>query len=358
MNLYIHIPFCRSKCAYCAFLSHCDISKENEYVKAVCREILDSELQVQESISTIYFGGGTPSLLAPENITKIITTIKKTAPLTADCEVTLECNPENIEEKKLTAWKAAGVNRISIGVQTLNDVARKLIGRSLTAAEVLARFEIAQKYFDNVGIDLICGLPNDDIITTLQAMGSKLLTLDHISLYDLETDNDSQIARDSAKFPLADENTRAEMLLSAWKKLVELGFEQYEISNFARKAKYCRHNLDFWKGHDYLGFGLGATSKIGSQIITNVTNFESYLSGTGAPATETLSKTELVNLRLITAIRLDRPFDEAMREASILSLPPVLFEHCLVSDYQLTSRGKLLYNQVVKEILEYEQTPE
>jgi len=353
MNIYIHIPFCHSKCAYCAFLSHCDITKEDEYVKVLCKEIEDYKLKIEDSVKTIYFGGGTPSLIKPENITKIIETLESKAKFAKVVEITLECNPEDITEEKLRKWKDAGINRLSIGIQTFDDNVRKTVGRTLATNEAIQRVELAQRYFKNVGIDLISGLPGESS-SSLEKHKLFLKTLSHVSLYDLETDNDSAIGKHPESFDLPKENIGAEMLVSAWDLLTKLGFEQYEISNFARDGKYCRHNLDFWQGKDYIGFGLGAASRKGSRIITNTSDFEDYLSGNYTRNEEILSPLELKRFCLLSAVRLNQPFKKQLLAVNgNANLLDELFELELVTnDYILTRKGKLMYNQVVNKLLQ------
>ncbi len=374
MNYYIHIPFCHSKCAYCAFLSHCDQSKEDEYVTALCNEIAKSPHLSSRATSrdlgkispfvslsrndspkdTIYFGGGTPSLIEASNIKKMIQTLRTRTKFTKDTEVTLESNPEDITEAKLAAWKQTGVNRLSIGIQSLNDTTRKAINRSLLASEALQKVVLAKKYFDNVGVDLISGLPHETMTTQLDTLRKlAALGVNHISLYDLETDNTSAIGKHPERFALPAEDTATTMLLSAWKLLTELGFEQYEISNFTRKQEYCRHNLDFWHGKDYLGFGLGATSRQKNVISTNTDNFVSYLQGDPKPSRTILSENEQYRLKLLATMRLNASFRQAlMQYKGNVTIPSELLSAKLVTrEYRLTLAGKLVYNQVVNRFI-------
>ncbi len=370
MNIYIHIPFCHSKCAYCAFLSHCDVRKEDEYVDALCKEIKTrlseyfpreqsepgsiSRLRSNNRVETIYFGGGTPSLLKKYNISKIIQTLNSSAFFGKDIEITLECNPEDISKANLISWKKSGVNRLSIGVQTLNDDARGIVGRELTSKETLNRIVSTQKYFTNIGIDLISGLPGESTESLLGGIEIiSNLGIDHISFYDLEINQGSQFSKTPQRFVLLVEDTRADMLTAGWHKLSNLGYKQYEISNFTRNKHYCRHNLDFWDGKDYLGFGLGATSRIGNQIITNTTDFELYLKGKISNHTETLSAYELNRMNLISAMRLSTSFKTKCRKfLGSKSLSQDLIDaKYITSDYRLTATGKLVYNLVVNRLI-------
>ncbi len=354
MNIYIHIPFCHSKCAYCAFLSHCDLDKEDEYVAALCREIEHYTFNTDNLVNTLYFGGGTPSLLSPRNVRRIIETFKRRTSFTDNFEITLESNPEDITDKKLVAWKESGITRVSIGVQSLNDTTRVSVNRALTAAAVLERVALTKKHFENVGVDLISGLPHETKTSLLGAINQLTrMGINHISLYDLETDNSSAIGMRPEKFPLPCDDKATEMLTSAWELLVRLGYEQYEISNFARNQQYCRHNLDFWEGKDYLGFGLGATSRVGNTVSTNARTFEKYLTGGPLAAKVTLSTSEINRLNLLAAMRLDKPFKTELQTYNPCEIiPDELLVAGLVSPgYKLTPAGRLVYNQVVNRLL-------
>lgn len=354
MNIYIHIPFCHSKCAYCAFLSHCDITKEDEYIEAVCREIEKRKNDFENPVETIYFGGGTPSIIKTESVAKILRTIAKIVDFDKKIEITLEANPEDITKEKLTAWKAAGVNRLSIGVQSLNDDVRDVIHRRLSSSETLDRVALAQKYFKNIGIDLISGLPGDDaesLIATLKEIID--LVPNHISLYDLETDNDSEIKKNINKFVLPDEDENIKMLLSGWKLLEERGYKQYEISNFAKSKAFCKHNLDFWQGHDYLGFGLGATSKIGRLITTNTCDFAAYLQSTDSMTSESITFQAEANLRLLTAMRLGQSFKEELLAATGSTEVPmdIATNRLIRKDFTLTKKGNLVLDSLYERLL-------
>ena len=349
MNIYIHIPFCHSKCAYCAFLSHCDQSKEDLYIEAVCKEINQRKLEISEPITTIYFGGGTPSLIKPSNLKKILEMLKDITTISKNYEITLETNPEDINKAKLMAWEKIGINRISIGVQSLNDTTRKIIKRKLTAEEVVSTIILTKNYFQNISIDLISGLP-DETTTALMETLEIITKLDvcHISLYDLEINNDSLIGKNPNQYRLPKEDLSISMLTSAWESLKKFGYEQYEISNFAKPNKFCRHNQDFWDGKDYLGFGLGASSKKDRQIMTNCTNFDNYLNNKNHQTIENLTYTEDCNMKLFTSLRLNKPFKESLLLATKSEvIKNDLIKNELVTDnYTLTTKGKLLHNQI------------
>ncbi|MEI6266781.1 MAG: radical SAM family heme chaperone HemW [bacterium] len=370
MNIYIHIPFCHSKCAYCAFLSHCDVQKEDEYVDALCEEIktrlseyfsreqgdLGSSYRLRSNnrVETVYFGGGTPSLLKKCNISKIIQTLNSCVVFGKDIEITLECNPEDITKANLISWKESGVNRLSIGVQTLNNDARSIVGRELTSNETINRIVLTQKYFTNIGIDIISGLPGESTESLLGGIEIiSNLGIDHISFYDLEINQGSQLSKTPQKFTLLVEDTRADMLIAGWQKLSNLGYKQYEISNFTSNKHNCRHNLDFWKGRDYHGFGLGATSRLGNQILTNTTDFELYLLGNMSERADTLSAYEINRMNLLSAMRLLTTFKKEYRKLlGSKALPQDLIDaKYITTDFRLTPAGKLVYNLIVNRLV-------
>jgi oxygen-independent coproporphyrinogen-3 oxidase len=361
MNAYVHIPFCRSRCAYCGFLSHFDTAFQNKYILALLAEISKKRTKLKnEKLSTIFFGGGTPSYISPKSIELIIDKLKDRFSFNEDIEISLETNPEDISDSKLKDWKSAGINRISIGVQSFNNQVRKKMGRKLTSFEVLDKIRLTQKYFSNIGIDLISGLPEEDIISFCNGIKSvSKLGVSHISLYDFEIASGSKIARNPEKYKLKTEEEKEEFLRKSWNLLNDLGFRQYEISNFCKNDKFCKHNLDFWQGDDYIGFGLGAVSRIGESIITNTKDFNKYLEGDLESFVEKLDEIESAKLNLILALRIDLSASSAIiayEEAVNKSLEGKLLELSKSGLYdliynKLTRKGKLLHDSVIEFLL-------
>jgi len=280
LGIYIHIPFCASKCAYCNFysLAGCEhlIPK---YHEAILRHIKESAPQLGGYLTdTVYFGGGTPSYFGADRIIEIFEALKKYGNVLMDSEVTVEANPDSISYSDMVLMRKAGINRLSIGVQSANDGILKSLGRRHTFAEAEKTVADAKKAgFDNISIDLIFGLPSqskEDWADTL----SRAIALkpSHFSCYGLKIEKNTPLYmfKDSPFIP--DDDAQADMYLFAVDTLSRAGYYQYEISNFAQKDKQSRHNLKYWQAHEYMGFGAAAHSYIGSQRYSYISNIEKY----------------------------------------------------------------------------------
>lgn len=360
MNIYIHIPFCRSKCAYCAFLSMTDMSFKNEYIAKLLDEIESRKSEFSShKVETIYFGGGTPSLIESEKLIQIISRIKNISKLSNEIEITLEANPEDITESRLKEWQNIGVNRISIGIQSLNEGVRETIGRRLNVNEVVERVQLTKKYFDNIGVDLIAGLPGDNVVEFIKNIELlKLLNIHHFSIYDLEFSEGSQICLHPEKFSLLNEKDREDFLLRVWDRIKVLDFEQYEISNFSDNFVYSRHNYDFWKGEDYLGFGLGASSLNNNILRTNTSDFKKYLAQEYVSEIEEITEINKIKLDLMLNLRLNISAKENLKKYQKISktnntiiLKDLIKDGFVTKDYLLTQKGKLFYNSVIDKII-------
>lgn len=254
-GLYIHVPFCKRKCVYCDFFSAADLSLTEAYVQAVIRNIKSA----RGVYDTVYFGGGTPSLLTAKQISDILSA----ADITDGAEISMECNPESTNLNYLCEIKSAGVNRVSFGVQTLDNGELAVLGRLHTAEEAEQAVLDAEKAsFTNVSADLmlaVAGQSSQSLENTLDRLLK--LPLTHISAYMLKVEDGTPLARDGTllqKIPGEDET--ADMYLTAVKRLAEAGFEQYEISNFSKNGFECRHNLKYWRCGEYFGVGPSAHS--------------------------------------------------------------------------------------------------
>ena len=272
-SVYIHIPFCRQKCRYCSFVSFPDFAKKDEYLKTLTKNIL-SEYR-GELIKTLYFGGGTPSLLSCNEIASIIGLFN----LTPDAEVTLEINPETVDEKYLSNLKNTRVNRLSIGAQTFNNKILEIIGRKHKAEDVLKTVKTAQKLgFDNISLDFIYGLPEQTLNSFAEDLQKAAgLGIQHISLYGLKIDEGCYFYKNPPK-NIADEDLQADMYLKAIEVLEKNGFEHYEISNFARDGKFSRHNVNYWECGEYYGFGVSAHGYVNGVRYSNTKNLRDYIS--------------------------------------------------------------------------------
>lgn len=267
ISLYFHYPFCLSKCPYCDFNSHVRAiidhdTFENAYLKQIYHF---SQKLPNRKVKTIFFGGGTPSLMQSSLVEKIINQVQKSWKVDNDCEITLECNPTSFEKEKFSNFKQAGVNRVSIGVQSLDDNELKFLGRQHCAKEAISALEEATKIFCNYSFDLIYALPNQTL-KNWQKQLSKALDFDsnHLSLYQLTIEKGTKFYKDfqDKKFQLPNSDLAADFYEMTVNITKNKGLDNYEISNFAKKGFESKHNINYWKGGDYLGIGAGAHSRI------------------------------------------------------------------------------------------------
>lgn len=284
IGIYIHIPFCKSKCLYCDFFSVADGKKfEKKYVEALRNEII-KRISVNKNgyhVNTIYIGGGTPSYIDEKNIYEILETIKNCCEIDENVEITIEANPGTVSQEKMEAYKKMGINRLSIGLQEKNDKLLKEIGRIHTNAEYLKTIEYANKAgLNNINTDIIIGLPNQtiyDVENTLNQLIS--LNLTHISIYSLIVEEGTKLEKliDNGTLKLPDEEMERYMYWFAKRKLEENGYIHYEISNFSKIDYRSRHNVDCWNQKEYLGFGAGASSYNGIARYKNIEDLEKYI---------------------------------------------------------------------------------
>lgn len=289
LGLYIHIPFCVKKCAYCDFLSWKGSDEEREaYVQALEKEISSySEFAKDYRVSTVFFGGGTPSVLEGEQTERILKKIRDTFRVEKDAEITLEMNPGTAQKEKLLLYRELGINRLSIGLQSVKNENLKLLGRIHTYGDFLDSYRMAREAgFDNISADLISSLPGQ----TLEEWKEELeilqeTPLEHISVYQLIIEKGTEFYEKYGEHEelLPDEETSREIYLWTGKYLKEHGFEQYEISNYARPSRKSRHNLRYWERKDYLGLGLGAASMVHYIRMSNTRDWEKYIEGSQNP---------------------------------------------------------------------------
>ena len=274
-GIYIHIPFCVRKCAYCDFLSApADEKTQAEYVKALQTEIYQTAKLLSENpytVDTVFFGGGTPSILAPGHVKALADTLRESFPFAENAEITIECNPGTLDEEKAAVYRQAGINRISFGLQSANNRELKMLGRIHTMEEFVKSYETARAAgFDNINIDLMSALPGQTFESFLHTLDTVLaLKPEHISMYSLILEEGTALYEHLDRYPaLPDEDTEREMYDTACLRLADNGYHQYEISNFAKEGKACRHNLSYWERKNYLGFGTGAASLLCEQRYT------------------------------------------------------------------------------------------
>ena len=264
LGLYLHVTFCVQKCRYCDFYSGASSEEEREaYVNALIAHLKHESAFAQDfSVDTVYFGGGTPSLLTPAQFSAILDTVRGHFDLAPDAEITAECNPVTAVDGLLSGMRTAGVNRLSIGLQSANDAELALLGRPHDLAAFLSTFAAARDAgFDNVSVDLMFGIPDQ----TLSSLEKSLLTVcdlfpEHLSVYGLRIEEGTPFWRMRDTLALPDEEGEAEMAERIASVLTDRGFEHYEVSNFAKPGRRSRHNMRYWLGADYLGFGPAAHS--------------------------------------------------------------------------------------------------
>lgn len=292
MQLYIHIPFCVKKCQYCDFLSFsADESMQNAYVEALLREIAYYGTRCREyMVTTVYIGGGTPSWLKEESIAAIMAAVKRAFSVAFDAEISIECNPGTVTDHKFAVYRNAGINRISIGLQSANEEELKLLGRIHTYDQFLKTYELARKNgFDNINIDLMNSLPGqttESFCHTLQQVIR--LKPEHISAYSLIIEKGTpfydlykfdavkqQAGMKTIALPTEDEVYQMTKLTE--QLLKDAGYVHYEISNFAMKGYECQHNIGYWQRENYLGLGLGAASLMENIRYSNVRELYTYL---------------------------------------------------------------------------------
>ncbi len=292
MELYIHVPFCIKKCAYCDFLSAPAGEEERQrYVETMIKEIQGYRKKYQEyCVTTIFVGGGTPSVLSGEQIKEVFNALRASFVIDTQAEITIEVNPGTVTEEKVEAWMQAGVNRISIGLQSVNDEELQMLGRMHTYKDFLNTYHLLRdKGFNNLNIDLISAIPGQ----TLESWKKTLSTVaelepEHISAYSLIVEEGTPFYTiygeggadgnlESVVQPLPDEETERFIYEETEMILQKYGYDRYEISNYAKPGYACRHNEGYWRRVNYLGVGLGASSLIENQRFRNFSTYDAYM---------------------------------------------------------------------------------
>ena len=291
LGLYVHIPFCVKKCGYCDFLSWCGTSEEKEtYVQALLKEIESyREFARGYRVSTVFVGGGTPSVLEAGQMEGVLGNIQEVFELEKKPEITLEMNPGTVTEEKLQCYKENGVNRLSIGLQSVKNEKLEVLGRIHSYEEFLESYELARKAgFTNISVDLISSIPGQKLEEWKEELAAlSALSPEHISVYQLIIEAETPFYEKYAEPEelLPDEEESREIYLWTGSFLKEQGYEQYEISNYAKPGKESRHNLKYWERGDYLGLGLGAASMVRNIRMSNTKDMKTYLERCGQPKT-------------------------------------------------------------------------
>ena len=279
IGLYVHIPFCKRKCNYCDFCSFAsDDAERSRYVDALVADI-ESYRGAGVALNSIFFGGGTPSLLSTDEFTKIYEAIKRTFNISPDSEFTIEINPATIAPEKLAAYKASGVNRISIGLQSVRENELKILGRIHTYADFLNTYKLCRDAgFDNINVDLMYAFPEQTAESLRESVNEVIrLSPEHISLYGLILEKGTPLykMKDSLVFP--DEDTELSMYRLVTELLSKAGYSHYEISNYAKTGCESRHNLKYWRDQEYIGVGLSAYSYFLGERYGKCADMSSYI---------------------------------------------------------------------------------
>jgi oxygen-independent coproporphyrinogen-3 oxidase len=361
-GIYIHWPFCLSKCPYCDFNSHVCHGGPDEarFVRAFTSEIAATAARVPDRIvSTIFFGGGTPSLMQPATVEAILDAIARHWQIAADVEVTLEANPTSVEAARFRGYRLAGVNRVSIGLQALDDAALAELGRLHSAREALDAVAVARSVFDRYSFDLIYARPRQTLEAWARELERALCEAgEHLSLYQLTIEEGTpfHLLHRSGKLTTPDENTARALYDITQSLCADAGLPAYEVSNHARAGAECRHNLIYWRGHEYAGIGPGAHGRldIGGRRHATTTEREpqAWLSrveecGHGVITDETLTSEEIGDEFLLMGLRLTEGVDP-QRFAQLAGRPLNSRRIKLLRDQgavELTSRGRLRATQ-------------
>ena len=336
LGVYVHWPFCKSKCPYCDFNSHVrDGVEQTRWRKALLTELEHAAREAPgRRVETIFFGGGTPSLMAPETVDAVIARAKALWDCAPEVEITLEANPTSVEAARFAALAEAGVNRVSLGVQALDAAALKFLGREHSADEALAALDTARRHFPRYSFDLIYARPGQ----TPEAWAAELehaLTLagEHLSLYQLTIERGTRFFTDHARgaFVLPDEEASAAMFEATQSRLMAAGLPAYEVSNHAQPGAACRHNLIYWRYQDYVGIGPGAHGRFAEGAAKRATRRasgpEAWLeaverTGHGTAESTTVAGRDLVEEALMMGLRLADGIDRKLF-AAVTGADPV-----------------------------------
>ena len=284
LGIYIHVPFCRSKCHYCDFCSvtELDTQLHDGYLDAICDHIRETgPLTPNYRVDTVYFGGGTPSFFGAEGMATILTAIRRAFDVAGDAEITFEANPDSVDPKLLRRLHGEGFNRVSLGVQCSDDAILQAIGRPHDYEEAVSAVKMIRKAgFKNLSLDLIYGLPEQDLESWKKTLLDVLeLKPEHISCYGLKLEEGTPLCQHQNQLRLADDDMQADMYLATVDILRSRGYRQYEISNFCKRGRESRHNMKYWTGGEYLGFGPDASSDFAGKRFSIIRDLHSYITG-------------------------------------------------------------------------------
>lgn len=376
MQIYVHIPFCKQKCRYCDFNSYAcvDDALKVSYFGALSRELkFAASTYSAAKIDTIYIGGGTPSLIESVRIGNILRGISDGFDASDVKEITIECNPESVTEDKLKAYRDFGINRISLGVQSLDDFNLRAVGRLHTAKQALDKLALALKYFDNVSVDVIIGLPYDNCEAVARELNVLAPLTQHISVYQLTVEAGTPLARrvEEGKTILPDDDEVADMLDVAIDALCSHGFERYEVSNFARDGRLSVHNMGYWTGEQYIGLGAGAHSYVttsdgvkplpGGLRFSSPKDLNAYIAGVNCASDfesipraqiDVIDDSDATEERIMLGLRTSQGVDKKLLEGRIPADLNRFFEY-IGDNVRLTRDGMEVMNSILLRLLRF-----
>ncbi len=373
LGIYVHVPFCRSKCHYCDFYSVTDMDSQlsDGYLDAVCDHIRETgPLAPGYRVDTVYFGGGTPSFFGAEGMAAILSVIRRSFDVAGDAEITFEANPDSIDPKLLRRLRGEGFNRVSLGVQCSDDAILEAIGRPHDYEMAVDAVKMIRKAgFKNLSLDLIYGLPDQDLEKWQKTLLNVLeLKPEHISCYGLKLEEGTPLCRHQDQLWLADDDMQADMYLATVEILRSHGYKQYEISNFCKRGRESKHNMKYWTGGEYLGFGPDASSDFAGKRFAVIRDLHGYITGIRSGGQvlrdiQTVPQRERAGEYLMMHLRTTYGISGEEYEKKFL-LPFAPIEKALVqcrgrghalrgSDgrWHLTAEGFLLSNTIITDLL-------
>ncbi len=362
-GIYIHIPFCYKKCNYCDFYSLPSLSLAKNYTDALCRSINEFGKQNKIiEIDSIFIGGGTPSAIDEGMIGAIFNELYKNFDIDSNCEISIEANPATVDESKLLAYRSFGINRISFGMQSAIDEELKILGRMHNYKDFVSSYDLARKCgFENINIDVMTGIPLQNEASLRKTLES-VVFLDpaHISVYMLKIEPGTPFYRDIDSLPLPDEDSVCEMYFTTEELLSSYGFEQYEISNFAKKGFECSHNIKYWQGTEYVGFGTGAHSYFRSERYSYKKDIDGYINCKDFYGYRTdiqyIDENEKDREKLIFGIRMKKGIDLSCLKNYDCKDKIEMYKkngYCIIKNNRLslTVKGMLISNYIISDIL-------
>ena len=373
LGLYIHIPFCRSKCHYCDFCSFPNASERDfeDYVAALCRDLEKRAADCGDHrVDTVYVGGGTPTVLPWRLLEKIFDTVMRTYRVSPNAEITAECNPKTADAEKLAAMRRMGFNRLSIGMQSSHDEELRALGRIHGFSDFCATFSAARDAgFDNISADLMMGIPGQTVASYLETVDRLCaLSPEHISAYGLIVEEGTPFGDMGKRLILPTEEAEEEMYFKGIERLAAQGYRQYEISNFAKAGYESKHNLRYWNCEDFLGFGPAAYSDFGGARFGNSRDLTAYIAGNEIvadcehpTANERMNEYVMLRMRLsegVSLIDFEARFGVSFESVFGERLKTLNIGHLLVPSpdrIAFTPAGMRVSNAVLAELLDFEE---